>query len=126
MTTYLLDTHVVIWWLEAPERISSLARMEIANPRNVVYFSAASMFEIAAKEVAGKLRFSADFRDCLTACRFENLSVTVSHADAIRDLPQHHRDPFDRLLVAQACVEGLTIVTKDQLIQLYDVPTLAA
>lgn len=122
----LLDTHIVLWWLGQPDAIRGDARVEIANPRNAVFYSAASMFEIAAKESAGKLKLTEDFRERLTACRFTDLSVSVSHADAVRRLPLHHRDPFDRLLIAQAQVEGLTLVTRDAEIGRYEIPVLAA
>lgn len=122
----LLDTHVVLWWLDRPEGIAATTRVEIGNPRNAVYFSAVSMFEIAAKEAVGKLRMTDDFREQLASCRFIDLSVTVPHADAVRRLPPVHRDPFDRLLVAQAVVEGLTLVTRDAAIARYEVPVLTA
>lgn len=122
----LLDTHVVLWWLGRPEGIAATTRVEVGNPRNAVYFSAASMFEIAAKEAVGKLRVPDDFLVQLASCRFIDLPVTVPHAEAVRRLPPVHRDPFDRLLVAQAVVEGLTLVTRDTEIARYDVPVLAA
>jgi PIN domain nuclease of toxin-antitoxin system len=126
MTSYLLDTHTVIWWLDEPERLRRDARVEIANPRNSVFFSAVSMFEIATKEAKGSLKFSADFRERLAGCRFSGLAVTLDHADGVRFLPLHHKDPFDRLLVSQALVEGLTIITSDTMLAKYDVPVLAA
>lgn len=126
MTSYLLDTHVVIWWLESPEQISQVARTEIANVRNPVFFSAVSMFEIATKEAKGSLRFDADLRDRLAACRFAGLPVSIEHADGVRHLPMIHKDPFDRLLVSQARVERLTLITSDETLARYDVPVLAA
>lgn len=126
MTSFLLDTHVVIWWLESPERITREARTEIANPRNVVFMSAVSMFEIATKEAKGQLRFDADFRERLAACRFTALSITLDHADGVRLLPFIHKDPFDRLLVSQARAERLTLISTDPQIARYDVPVLLA
>lgn len=126
MTSYLLDTHVVIWWLESPETLTQAARVEIANPRNTVFVSAVTMFEMATKAAKGKLRFDVDFRERLAACRFAGLPVSLDRADGVRHLPLVHGDPFDRLLVAQARVERLTIITSDAMIAKYDVPVLAA
>jgi PIN domain nuclease of toxin-antitoxin system len=125
MNRYLLDTHAVLWWLDRPERLTPQAREAIGNPRNLVCFSAVSMFEIATKEATGKLRVGDDFLARLAECRFEALPMTQAHAEHVRHLPMHHKDPFDRMLVAQARAERLTLLTRDPLINGYDVPVLA-
>lgn len=121
----LLDTHVVLWWLEEAS-ISREAQTAIENPRNPVCVSAASAWELGIKVGLGKLEPPERLSDRLTAERFTPLPVTVEHGLRVGELPLHHKDPFDRLLVAQAQLEGLTIVTRDRRIALYDVQTLAA
>lgn len=122
----LLDTHVLLWWLADDPQLGESGREAIAAPENLIAFSAASIWEIRIKQAVGKLDLPADFADILTRQPFEPLAVTVAHAHALRELPLLHRDPFDRLLIAQARVEGMTILTRDNAIPQYDVPTLPA
>jgi PIN domain nuclease of toxin-antitoxin system len=102
------------------------AQAAIEDPRSQVLVSAASAWEIAVKQSVGKLRIPDDLDDQLRLARFLPLPVTIAHGLAVASMPLHHRDPFDRLLVAQARLENLTIVTRDPRIAAYDVPTLAA
>jgi len=121
----LLDTHALIWALSNPRRLPPGVAADIRNPESDVYVSAASTWEIAIKSALGKI--SADLAAIVTAARaadFEELPVTIAHTQQLRALPAHHRDPFDRLLVAQALAEGLTIVTHDQSIAAYSVSRL--
>jgi len=122
----LLDTHVLLWWLDASPSISEIARNKIADPGNLVFISAAAIWEIRIKQALGKLKIPAGFRQVLERQPFELLPVTVEHAHAIGNLPSHHRDPFDRMLIAQAKVEGLTLVTHDRIFQQYRIPIIAA
>jgi PIN domain nuclease of toxin-antitoxin system len=122
----LLDTHVFLWWLDDPALLAEEARLAIANGRSSVYVSPISFLEIAIKEALVKLEVSGDIAGSLEACRFTELPLTVTHAAAVRDLPPHHKDPFDRVLIAQARIEGLTLVSRDTQIGQYDVPLLAA
>jgi len=122
----LLDTHTFLWWLDTPQRLSDRARIAIANPKNFVFVSAVSFVEIAIKSNLGKLTLSGEPEKQLTACRFEELPLTIAHADALRGLPPVHNDPFDRMLIAQAQVEKMTIATRDQTMGAYDVLVLAA
>ena len=122
----LLDTHALLWWLADDARLAEPARAEIADAANTVWVSAASAWELAIKARLGKLSMPDDLGQQLLANSFVPMPVEVRHALAVRLLPDHHRDPFDRLLVAQAKTEGLTIVTADQSIPRYDVPVLAA
>lgn len=122
----LLDTHIYIGWLQDPGLLADDARIAIASPRNVVFVSAASIIEIAVKQAAGKLRMDEPPEAQLDACRFHALPITIAHAAAMRALPAIHRDPFDRMLAAQAQVEGLTLVTRDPALRRYDVPAIAA
>jgi PIN domain nuclease of toxin-antitoxin system len=120
--TLLLDTHVFLWWLDDPKQLFEAARKAIANGRNVVYISAAVAWEIAIKQSLGKLEAPDDLEDAIRANRFLPLPVTLAHALAVRALPHHHRDPFDRLLIAQARAEGLRFVSRDTNVQKHGVP----
>ena len=122
----LLDTHALIWWLEDSEQLSSDARAAIADGGNEIAVSAASAWEMAIKQAAGKLRVPADLDDAITTSGFSSLSITIEHALRAGALEPHHRDPFDRMLAAQALVESLTIVTRDPRFQPYGVRVLAA
>jgi PIN domain nuclease of toxin-antitoxin system len=122
----LLDTHIYLWWLDDPSLLSDNARIAIADPRNFVFVSAASIVEIAIKQASGKLKTEECPEAKLEACRFHELPFTIAHASAFRELPDAHKDPFDRMLVAQARVEGLTLITRDKVMQQYELPLIAA
>jgi PIN domain nuclease of toxin-antitoxin system len=122
----LLDTHVLLWALETPDSLKAEARGAIEHPRNPVLVSTASTWEMGIKIALGKLRVPNDLVAQLREKRFTALPVTVEHGLQVGELPLLHKDPFDRLLVAQAQLEGLTIVTRDPRIAQYDVATLAA
>lgn len=122
----LLDSHVLLWWLADDPELTAAPREMIAAPENLIAFSAASIWEIRIKQAIGKLDLPANFADVLVRQPFEPLSVTVAHAHALQELPLLHRDPFDRLLIAQARVEGMTILTRDNAFTQYDVSTLPA
>lgn len=122
----LVDTHVVLWALTTPERLSAPARAALVAPRNTLYLSAASAWEMEIKRATGKLRTPASFDDELARLRLEELPVRLAHTRELRRLPDHHKDPFDRLLVAQARSESLVLVTADPAIRRYPVRTLAA
>lgn len=120
----LLDSQVVLWSLHRPERLSAEAVTAITDPTNSVDVSVASLWEISIKQSIGKLTVDGDMREHLVRQRFSELPVLGEHALAVRDLPLHHRDPFDRLLIAQARCEGLTLVTADRVMSAYDVPIM--
>ncbi len=120
----LLDTHVVIWWdMGAP---LSPAAQDAIMQADDVYVSAASEWEVAIKAGLGKIRTARSVETVTQENGFVELPVLMRHADAVRTLPRLHRDPFDRLLVAQAMIEGLHIVTRDTVIAEYAVPTIIA
>lgn len=121
----LLDTNVLIWWLEESPRLGKQARKTITGEPEVVV-SAVSAVEIAAKEAIGKLRVPGDLAEQIAEQAMIELPVTVRHGLAVGQLPLHHRDPFDRLLIAQARCEGLTIVTADRAFAAYDVAIMPA
>ena len=118
----LLDTHVFLWAVDDSPSLSPAARTAILDGRNVVYVSAASAWEIAIKRSIGKLRIpKGDYLEELKAHRFTPLNVTTEHALAVEALPSHYKDPFDRMLIAQAQIERLTLVTRDPRLSLYGV-----
>ena len=126
----LLDTHALLWWLDDDPRLGSDAAARIANPRNLVWISAATAWEIAVKAGLGRLDLGEAPEECLPReierAGFRPLAVTIDHALAVRTLARHHADPFDRLLIAQALCEGLQVVTADAAFAAYDVPVVPA
>ena len=124
--TISLDTHVFLWWLDDPRLLSSAARKAIGDGKNTVYVSAAVVWEIAIKKALGKLDAPDDLEAAMTANRFLPLPVTIPHALAVLALPKHHRDPFDRLLIAQARQEGFKFVSRDPYVASYGVPQIVA
>ena len=121
----LLDTHVFLWWRGEPSRLSSKVRSSIATA-DVVFVSAVSAWEAAIKTSLGRLELPDTIEAGVLASGFEKLLISFSHAEQAASLPPHHRDPFDRMLVAQARAEGLTLVTHDRLLESYDVEILWA
>jgi PIN domain nuclease of toxin-antitoxin system len=122
----LVDSCVLVWWLDNPASLAKEAREAIADPSNEVYFSAASVWELGLKIRKGKLTMPIDFASALSADGFSSLSVTVDHAARSLSLPALHEDPFDRLLVAQAIAEGLVMVTRDEVIRDYPLAVMRA
>jgi len=123
----LLDTHVLLWYLaEDAPRLVPQARLAIDSAENIVLVSAVSVWEIAIKRTLGKLDAPPNLREAMEASRFEALPITFEHAEAAGALPRHHDDPFDRMLVAQAQVEGLTLVTHDEKLACYEVALMRA
>lgn len=122
----LLDTHALLWWLDDSAQLSTEARDAIADGANEVAVSAASAWEMAIKEAAGKLRVPPNLDDVVRTSGFNALPITIDHALKAGALAPHHRDPFDRMLVAQALVESFTLVTRDPRFQPYGVPVLTA
>ena len=121
----LLDTHALLWWLFDDPQLSSAARESISNPQNAVFVSAASGWEIATKHRLGKLPEAGDVPEklprYLRKARFSELSVRMEHALAAGALPGPHRDPFDRMLIAQSRIESMPVVTIDPVFRDYGV-----
>jgi len=124
----LLDSHVFLWWLQDSRQLSRPARRAIGAPTSRVLVSAASIWEIAIKLSIGKLKWreGVTLDGSIAACGFTELPITARHAAGVRNLPTHHGDPFDRLLIAQALLEDLRLVTADEVFARYGVPILAA
>jgi PIN domain nuclease of toxin-antitoxin system len=120
----LLDTHVVLWWLSDHETLSDEIK-DMIDTEVDVFVSAATIWEVGIKQAAGKLG-PADLPEKILECELRELPITAAHALTAARLPVIHRDPFDRVLIAQARSEGLTLVTRDPAIQKYEVPILHA
>lgn len=122
----LLDTHVLIWILGSDPRLRAETRAAIEDIEHDIVVSAVSAWEIEIKRALGKLDAPRDLGEQLAGARFVQLAISVEHAIAAGSLPLHHRDLFDRMLVAQAQLEGLTIVTRDPRFEPYSVAVLPA
>ena len=115
----LLDTHILLWWLENSPSLPERARGMISSTDNTIFVSAVSLWEIWLKQSLGKLRLPADFTERLALESFENLPLTGSQTRRVSLLPWHHRDPFDRMLIAQAQVQELVLLTSDDVLTSY-------
>ena len=124
----LLDIHAFLWWITNDPRLTTRVLQFVRDPANSIFLSAASGWEIAIKAGIGKLHLSEDLDafidEQLTLNHIDILPVQMSHALFVRKLPAHHRDPFDRLLIAQSLTEGMPLVTVDPLIVRYPVQTI--
>jgi PIN domain nuclease of toxin-antitoxin system len=126
MKRLLLDTHALIWWLNGDKQLGKNAREVIGNSTNPVYISAATTWEMSIKHQLGKLDFPDDIDKKIEEAGFIALPISLFHGKQAGDLPLHHSDPFDRMLIAQAQAEGLTIVTKDKSFPEYGIKTIDA
>lgn len=123
--SYLPDTHILLWAAAGSDRLSGEARVLIEDRANTLLFSAASLWEIAIKSALGRADFHVDvrtLRESLVAHGYRELAVTGAHGVAVASLPAIHRDPFDRLLIAQAMAEGAVLVTADRIVATYSAP----
>jgi len=120
----LLDTDIVLWWLSDNPLLPATARGAISSPDNEVMVSAAAIWEIAIKKAVGRLEAPDDLLEVLTTSDFETLEITASHALLAGGLAPHHSDPFDRMMIAQARAENLTLVSVDGRFPHYDVELL--
>ncbi len=118
----LLDTHAALWWLLDDRRIGPAARRRLIDGANEVLLSAVSVWEVAIKRALGKITAPETWADTALGLGARPLPISLEHAAAVADLPSHHRDPFDRLLIAQATLEGAVIVTHDEAMRAYAVP----
>ena len=124
MARYLLDTHAFLWAVNGDRRLSPSVAALIRRPDNASYVSVASVWEISIKAGLGKLPGLNDPEALINDARLRLLDIDIAHAQQVAHLPHHHRDPFDRMLIAQAQVEGLTLITDDWKIEQYNTPTL--
>lgn len=122
----LIDTHVLLWCLADDRRLKKPTRALLTSADHVVFLSAATLWEIQIKASIGKLDLPRGFSAAVDALKFESLAVTAAHTEQLGRLPMHHRDPFDRMLIAQAQAEGLTLLSHDATFGAYDVDLLLA
>ena len=115
----LLDTHILLWWLADDPSLCENARDVIGDESSTLFVSAATAWEIEIKKAAGKLEAPDDLALALEINRFKSLPITIPHAQTAGRLPPHHTDPFDRMLVAQAQVERMRLLTHDRRLTLY-------
>jgi PIN domain nuclease of toxin-antitoxin system len=126
LNRYLLDTHVLLWWLFNSRPLSHLAQKAIRDPANTLFVSSATIWEMATKRTLGRLEYPDNLLDVLNQQNMQVLSIDAPHALTVAQLPLLHQDPFDRMLVAQAKVENLTLITSDSKITAYNINTLIA
>ncbi|MDR1237385.1 MAG: type II toxin-antitoxin system VapC family toxin [Propionibacteriaceae bacterium] len=119
----LADTHILLWWLTDADRLTSRQRTLLSDQANIVLVSAVSIAEIEIKRSIGKLEIVDEYLLSLLNGGFDQLPLLAKHAALLGTLPWHHRDPFDRLLIAQAIAENIPIITADSSIRKYDVKT---
>ena len=117
----LLDTHALIWWLADDPTLFESAKKAISNPDNLIFVSAASAWEIAIKKSLGKLDTPDDLEAQISKHDFQPLPINITHGIAVGKLPWYHKDPFDRIIIAQAICESMTIITRDKKFNSYDV-----
>jgi PIN domain nuclease of toxin-antitoxin system len=120
----LVDTRTALWFLGGSKRLSETARSLLEDHTIERWVSAAAVWEVSIKRSTGKLKAPADFHERMREQGVRGLPVTDEHAAAVGELPMHHRDPFDRLIVAQAIAEGMAILSVDEILRAYDVPIL--
>ena len=122
----LLDTCVLLWWLDDPDLLSKEASTAIKEPGNRIIVSVVSIWEIAIKKALGKLSSPDNLKEMIADAEFELMPIDYEHVWQVKDLPSHHGDPFDRLLISQATVENLMLVTRDSYLEAYNVSILEA
>jgi len=124
----LIDTHTFLWWNTGDPLLSTHAKEIIADGRNEVYLSAASVWEIVIKTAKARLILPESpaqyISKRMSLYRFKSMPIQISHAAYVYELPPHHNDPFDRMLIAQSCLESMPLVTRDEEIQRYDLETI--
>ena len=121
----LLDTHVFLWWQAEAPQLGEGVREKIRRPTNRIFVSVVTIWEIGLKRSLGKLPLQGSVREAIARNRFEVLDITAADAERVETLPWHHRDPFDRMLIAQAIERDLTLATADHAFSAYAVPLLA-
>ncbi len=122
---YLLDTHIALWWLTTPEKIHKKAQKIIGDKSNLIYLSSASLWEMAIKKSIGRLTLPHNLIEMITMENFKLLPITAEEGLGVADLPMHHTDPFDRILIIQAKFNDLIFITRDSMISEYPIVTLS-
>ena len=123
---YLLDTHTFIWWIQDNLNLSYKSKEVISNPNNLIFVSSVNTWEITIKKSLGKLNVTDNLENIILKCGFEVLPINIKHTLYIENLDKYHDDPFDRLLISQAIIENLTLITRDENIIKYKIPYILA
>lgn len=123
---YLIDTQVFIWWLENLEKLKDSTQSILENKQNRIFVSAITGVEISIKQKLGKIKLKTNLRTMFNISDFEVLNLNIDHVLQLGKLPLHHKDPFDRILIAQALVENLTLITADKKIWKYNLRLIKA
>jgi PIN domain nuclease of toxin-antitoxin system len=123
---FLLDTHILLWWLGDSPQLSAEIKEVIINPENLIFVSAATVWEMTIKQAIGKLSIPNNLLKMLLINDFQILNITAEHGLKVAELPDYHKDPFDRMLIAQALWEDLTLISRDEKFTFYDVSLLMA
>ena len=126
ITRYLIDTHILIWWMEKSKRLNKVLFSIINNPQNQIFVSVASVWEIVIKIGKKRLKIPVDIEGDITIRGLRILPIEISHVLHVGKLANYHKDPFDRILVAQAKVENLTLITADEKIWKYTTKVIKA
>ncbi|MDM8567813.1 type II toxin-antitoxin system VapC family toxin [Candidatus Halobeggiatoa sp. HSG11] len=127
MKSILLDTHILLWWLANDSRLTTKVKKIIASPDNKIYVSSVSIWEASIKRALGRLEFDDDkLLKVIETGGFQEITITMQHGLVAGNLPRHHEDPFDRMLIAQTKVNNLTIITHDKQFQHYDISIIWA
>ncbi|MBV1877687.1 MAG: type II toxin-antitoxin system VapC family toxin [Pseudomonadales bacterium] len=126
MKRILLDTHALIWWFQGDSKLGTTAQANIASPTNQVYVSAASVWEMSIKRQMGKLKAPLDIEEKIEQAGFIKLPISLFHGQQAGALPPFHKDPFDRMLIAQAQAEGLQLMTRDTYFPEYGIKLIHA
>ena len=121
---FLLDSHVLLWWLSDHKSLSTKAAVAIKDGENVIFVSAVTAWEISIKRALGKLTAPDELEEVLESNNFQQLPISIRHGLVAGNLPRHHDDPFDRMLIAQSLTEQLTIITQDTRMEQYGVSIL--
>ena len=124
--SYLLDTHTLLWWLDENPMLSTEATTIISSPQNIIFVSAVSAWEISIKKAIGKLEAPDNLEEAIAYNNFIPLEITIKDGNLAGKLPNYHNDPFDRMLIAQAMNNNLTLITRDSKIPQYQVKTILA
>lgn len=120
---YLVDTHILLWWLTANKRLKPGVKALLKDPKNAIFVSVVSGWEISIKQRNGKLPLQTTVQECFEKSGFLVKEITLAHVLTLDRLPQYHNDPFDRMLIAQAKADNLTLITDDPTIQKYPIQT---
>ena len=116
---YLLDTHIIIWWSENNKKLKPEFKKIIADSNNIIFASVASVWEIIIKTKLKKIRLKTSIEDIIRKCGFNILDINMDHVLELDKLKNHHKDPFDRMLISQSIVEKMKLITQDKLVKKY-------